>query len=271
MARKVFEKLDYATIQKINWANADLIRDKGNGKNEDTHSIVFPLITLKRFMDLREEHKIKEIRTSDEYELEDEDLLQYLAETGLVDKRFRAFDEKEAWYDVEWEDILRFEENKDGEEIDYHLGHKDDEDYSHRLTIKTSAKTQTEFLFEVIESFDNDIIKEMLDEYEFEKTFNKVLPEEFQKEALETFKDVKYYLEYASEDVFGDVYMDITYYKHVSLHKVVKRVVSSFTPTELTKAITRMRNPQIKDKQNFIISDVTAGACTFMNLCSRTY
>ena len=140
MARKVFEKLDYATIQKINWANADLIRDKGNGKNEDTHSIVFPLITLKRFMDLREEHKIKEIRTSDEYELEDENLLQYLAETGLVDKRFRAFDEKEAWYDVEWEDILRFEENKDGEEIDYHLGHKDDEDYSQPFDYQNKCK-----------------------------------------------------------------------------------------------------------------------------------
>ena len=134
------------------------------------------------------------------------------------------------------------------------------------MTIKTSAKTQTEFLFEVIESFDNDIIKEMLDEYEFEKTFNKVLPEEFQKEALDTFKDVKYYLEYASEDVFGDVYMDITARFAASGGK---KGGEFFTPTELTKAITRMRNPQIKDKQNFLISDVTAGACTFMTYAAE--
>lgn len=266
MARKQFEKLDYATIQKINWANADLIRDKGNGKNEDTHSIVFPLITLKRFMDLREEHKIKEIRTSEEYELEDENLLQYLNETGLIDKRFRVFDNKEAWYDVEWEDILRFEENKDGEEIEIHLGHKDDEDYEHRLTIRTNAKTQTEFMFQVIESFDNDIIKEMLEEYEFEKTFNKVLPAEYQREALNTFKDVKYYLEYASEDVFGDVYMDITARFAASGGK---KGGEFFTPTELTKAITRMRNPQIRDKQDFLISDITAGACTFMTYAAE--
>lgn len=266
MARKEFEKLDYATIKKINWANADLIRDKGNGKNEDTHRIVFPLITLKRFMDLREEHKIKEIRTSEEYEIENEDLLAYLNETGLVDKRFRVFDEKEAWYDVEWEDILRFEENKDGEEIEIHLGDEKDEDYEHRLTIKTNAKTQTEFLFQVIESFDNDIIEEMLEEYEFEKTFNKVLPAEYQREALDTFKDVKYYLEYASEDVFGDVYMDVT---ERFAESGGKKGGEFFTPTELTKAITRMRNPQIKDKQDFLISDITAGACTFMTYAAE--
>jgi type I restriction system adenine methylase HsdM len=266
MARKVFEKLDYAKIQKINWANADLIRDKGNGKNEDTHSIVFPLITLKRFMDLREEHKINEIRTSEEYDLEDQELVQYLNETGLVDKRFRVFDDKEEWYDVEWEDILRFEENKDGEEINYHLGHQDDEDYSHRLVIKTKAKTQTEFLFEVIESFDNEIIKEMLDEYEFEKTFNKVLPAEFQREALETFKEVKYYLEFANEDVFGDVYMDITARFAASGGK---KGGEFFTPTELTKAITRMRNPKMNGKQDYLISDITAGACTFMTYAAE--
>ena len=261
MTRRIFEKLDYATIQKINWANADLIRDTGNGKNEDTHRIVFPLITLKRFMDLREEDKINKIRTSDEYKMEDFSLINYLKEKGLLDKRFRVFNEKESWYDIEWEDILRFEENKDGEEIEYHLGHKDDEDYSHRLTIKTSAKTQTEFLFEVIESFNNEIIKEMLDEFEFEKTFSKVLPAKQQKKALETFKDVKYYKDFVNEDVFGDVYMDIT-----------ARFASSggkkggefFTPTELTKAVTRMRNPKIKDKQDYILSDITSGACTFM-------
>ena len=266
MSRKQFQKLDYTTIQKINWANADLIRDKGNGKNEDTPRIVFPLITLKRFMDLREEHKINVIRTSDEYEMENQNLVQYLNETGLTDKRFKVFEGKENWYDIEWEDILRFEENKDGEEIEYHLGHKDDEDYSHRLTIKTKAKNQTEFLFEVIESFDNEIIKEMLDEYEFEKTFVKVLPSDYQKEALETFKDVKYYLEYANEDVFGDVYMDIT-----SRFAATggKKGGEFFTPTELTKAITRMRNPKIKDNTEYLIGDITAGACTFMTYAAE--
>ncbi len=261
MARKTFNKLDFSTIQKINWANADLIRDKGNGKNEDTPRIVFPLITLKRFMDLREEHKINVMRETIEYEIEDENLLKYLNQKGSVDKRFKVFEGKEEWYDVEWEDILRYPENKDGEEIEYQLGHKDDEDFSHRLKVKTRAKTLVEFMFEVIESFDNEIIKEMLDEYEFEKTFAKVLPRDYQKVALETFKDVKYYLEYANEDVFGDVYMDITARFAATGGK---KGGEFFTPTELTKAITRMLNPQIGNNTKFLIGDITAGACTFM-------
>jgi len=261
MARKTFKKLDFATIQRVNWSNADLIRDKGNGKNEDTPSIVCPLMTMKRFMDLREEDKIKNIRTSDEYLLEDQNLVSYLSFKGMQDKRFKVKSGKEDWYDVEWEDIDNYPQNPDGKEILLHLGQHDDEDRKHRLTIKTSSKSKTEFLFEVIESYDNDIIKEMLDEYEFEKVFMKVLPEAEREKAISIFSEVKYYLEYADEDVFGDAYMDIT-----------ARFASSggkkggefFTPTELTKALTRMRNPRIHDKKDYIFADVTAGACTFM-------
>ena len=261
MARKIFKKLDFPTIQRVNWSNADLIRDKGNGKNEDTPSIVCPLMTVKRFMDLREEDKIKNIRNSDEYLLENENLVSYLAFKGMQDKRYKVKKGKEEWYDVEWEDIDNYPQNPDGKEILLHLGQHDDEDRKHRLTIKTSAKSKTEFLFEVIESYDNDIIKEMLDEYEFEKVFVKVLPEAEREKAISIFAEVKYYLEYADEDVFGDAYMDIT-----------ARFASSggkkggefFTPTELTKAITRMRNPLIHDKKDYIFADLTAGACTFM-------
>lgn len=261
MARKIFKKLDFPTIQRVNWSNADLIRDKGNGKNEDTPSIVCPLMTVKRFMDLREEDKIKNIRNSDEYFLENENLVSYLAFKGMQDKRYKVKKGKEDWYDVEWEDIDNYPQNPDGKEILLHLGQHDDEDRKHRLIIKTSAKSKTEFLFEVIESYDNDIIKEMLDEYEFEKVFVKVLPEAEREKAISIFAEVKYYLEYADEDVFGDAYMDIT-----------ARFASSggkkggefFTPTELTKAITRMRNPQIHDKKDYIFADLTAGACTFM-------
>ena len=262
MTRKTFEKLNFKKIQKINWANADLIRDKGNGKNEDTYGIVFPLITIKRFMDLREEDKIKLIRLTDEYDFSGNDLVKYLEISGQVDKRFPVLNHLKPWYDIEWEDILRFESNPDGEEIEYQLGHNEDEDFSHRLTIKTRAKNRIEFLYEVIESFDNKIIHEMLDEYEFKKIFSKVLPFKEQKEALDTFKDVKYYLEYASNDVFGDVFMDIT-----------ARFASSggkkggefFTPTELTKAIARMRNFKMRPGQTeFRMGDPTAGACTFM-------
>lgn len=261
MARKIFKKLDFPTIKQVNWSNADLIRDKGNGKNEDTPSIVYPLMTVKRFMDLREEDKIKNIRKSDEYLLENENLVSYLAFKGMQDKRFKTKKGKEDWYDVEWEDIDNYPQNPDGKEILLHLGQHDDEDRKHRLTIKTSAKSKTEFLFEVIESYDNDIIKEMLDEYEFEKVFVKVLPEAEREKAISIFAEVKYYLEYADEDVFGDAYMDMT-----------ARFASSggkkggeyFTPTELTKIVTIMRNPKIKDKTDFIFADVTAGACTFM-------
>lgn len=261
MTRRTFSKLSFADIQKINWANADLIRDKGNGKNEDTPNIVFPLITLKRFMDLREEHKIKHLRQTEEYGFENNNLEEYIKSMGFPDNRFKVIPGKEAWYDVEWEDILRFENNKDGIEREIHLGHINEEDYSERLIIKSSAKTQTDFLFEVIESFDNAIIKEMLVEYNFENTFLKVIPPAYRKEVLDTFKDVKYYLEYADEDVFGDVYMDITG-RFASLGG--KKGGEFFTPTELTKALVRMRNPQILDKKDYVLADVTAGACTFM-------
>lgn len=261
MARQKFQKLTFSDIQKINWANADLIRDKGNGKNEDTPNIVFPLITLKRFMDLREEHKIKHIRQATEYFFEDENLVDYIKSMGFPDSRFKVAEGKESWYDIEWEDILRFQNNKDGEEREIHLGDIHDEDYKHRLTIKTSAKTQTDFLFEVIESFESPIIKEMLIEYNFENTFLKVIPSAYRKETLDTFKDVKYYLEYADEDVFGDVYMDITG-RFASLGG--KKGGEFFTPTELTKALVKMRNPKIENNKDYILSDLTAGACTFM-------
>ena len=262
MARGKFEKLTFSDIQKTNWSIADLIRDKGNGKNEDTPNIVFPLLTLKRFLDLREEDKLKRIRNSIDYQIEDYDLNEYLEYYQTNDKRFRIRNKTPyGWYDVEWEDIIRFPENPDSLEIEYQLGAYDDEDREHRLSVKTTAKNKIEFLFAVIETFDSHIIKEMLKEYRFEQVFRKMLKPQDQEEALSIFSKCKYYLEYADEDVFGDAYMDITARFAASGGK---KGGEFFTPTELTKAVTRMTAPVISEKGIYKIGDPTAGACTFM-------
>lgn len=262
MSTKKCEKLDFATIQKINWAVADLIRDKGNGKNEDTQGIVLPLLVLKRFLDMREEHKVNNVRQREEYSLTDKDLVETLSFQGLnQDSRYEVAPEKVEWYDVEWDDIMRFPNNPDADEMEYHLGVPSDEDYEERLTVKTRAKNQIEFMFQVLESFTSPIISEMLSDFDFENKFVKILPDDVQKEALEIFDEHKFTLENVDEDLFGDTYMDLT-----------ARFASSggkkggefFTPTELTKAITRMRNPQIKDNSDYYLGDLTSGACTFM-------
>lgn len=262
MSEKKFQKLTFSDIQKTNWKIADLIRDKGNGKNEDTPYIVYPLLTLKRFLDIREEDKIKRIRNSQDYKNEDHDLNEYLDYYKAYDSRFKVKTGiPYSWYDIQWEDIIRFEKNPDANEINYQLGHPEDEDFKHRLSVKTNAKNKIEFLFEVIESFDSHIIQDMLKEYQFEQVFKKMLSEQDQNEALSIFSEYKYYLECADEDVFGDAYMDITARFAASGGK---KGGEFFTPTELTKAVTRMLNPKISNEGNYKIADPTAGACTFM-------
>lgn len=262
MTRRKYEKLDFPTIQKINWSIADLIRDKGNGKNEDTQSIALPLLVLKRFLDLREEYKVNTIRNLEEYSLLDNDLAETLRFNGLnKDTRYEVDLKNINWYDIEWDDIMRFPNNHDAVEIDYHLGVPDDEDYDKRLTIKTTAKNQIEFMFKVFESFSSSVVKEMLEDFDFENKFIKILPEAVQKEALLSFDEYKFTLEYVNEDLFGDAYMDLTGRFAASGGK---KGGEFFTPTELTKAITRMRDPKIEQNTDYYLADLTSGACTFM-------
>jgi type I restriction system adenine methylase HsdM len=258
MSIKSYSKLSYTDIQNINWFVADTIRDKGNGRNEDTPKVAIPIATVKRFLDLREEYKQDIIYKSDEFEFENYDLLEVLPQFINHDNRFRVKSENLAWYDIEWTDIVNYKDNPDGDEIIYQLGSSDE---SNRVSINTSAKNKIEFLFETIESFENDIIKEFIEDYDFEKALIKVLKPEYINEILIKLGEYSFSEKNAPDDIFGDAYMDLTA-RFAS--EGGKKGGEFFTPSSLTRGGVYLLEPELKENKQLLIGDPTAGACTFM-------
>jgi HsdM N-terminal domain. len=148
MTQKEFPILTYADVQKINWFVADTIRDKGNTEASQYKLLALPLISLKRFLDMREEFKKDEIYTSFEYEMEDNSLTAVLPVKMVRHPAYAVYLDKLEWYDIEWSDIVKYKDNPDRNEIEYNLG-------ENRCTVKTTAVDKVEFLFQVIESFLN--------------------------------------------------------------------------------------------------------------------
>lgn len=254
MTQKEFPILTYADVQKINWFVADTIRDKGNTEASQYKLLALPLISLKRFLDMREEFKKDEIYTSFEYEMEDNSLTAVLPVKMVRHPAYAVYLDKLEWYDIEWSDIVKYKDNPDRNEIEYNLG-------ENRCKVKTTAVDKVEFLFQVIESFSNSKTSRYFKSTDFTAVCKKYLPDHALTEIINELDKYKLDLKHAEEDVFADSYMDL-------MGKFAegegKKGGEFHTPSDLVKACVELMPPEIKDGKSIKIGDITSGACTFM-------
>lgn len=254
MTNKIFPTLNYADIQKINWFVADTIRDKGNTEASQYKLLALPLISLKRFLDMREEFKKDEIYTSFEYEMEDNNLTAVLPIKMVRHPAYAVYLDKLEWYDIEWSDIVTYPENPDRNEIEYNLG-------ENRCIIKTNAVDKVEFLFQVIESLSNDKTNRYFKSTDFTSVCKKYLPDHALTEIINELDKYKLDLKHAEEDVFADSYMDLM---GRFAEGEGKKGGEFHTPSDLVKACVELMPPEIQNGKSIKIGDITSGACTFM-------
>ncbi len=254
MTNKIFPTLNYADIQKINWFVADTIRDKGNTEASQYKLLALPLISLKRFLDMREEFKKDEIYTSFEYEMEENNLTAVLPVKMVRHPAYAVYLDKLEWYDIEWSDIVTYPENPDRNEIEYNLG-------ENRCIIKTNAVDKVEFLFQVIESLSNDKTNRYFKSTDFTSVCKKYLPDHALTEIINELDKYKLDLKHAEEDVFADSYMDLM---GRFAEGEGKKGGEFHTPSDLVKACVELMPPEIQDGKSIKIGDITSGACTFM-------
>lgn len=254
MIQKEFPILTYADVQKINWFVADTIRDKGNTEASQYKLLALPLISLKRFLDMREEFKKDEIYTSFEYEMEDNSLTAVLPVKMVRHPAYAVYLDKLEWYDIEWSDIVKYKDNPDRNEIEYNLG-------ENRCTVKTTAVDKVEFLFQVIESFSNSKTSRYFKSTDFTAVCKKYLPDHALTEIINELDKYKLDLKHAEEDIFADSYMDLM---GRFAEGEGKKGGEFHTPSDLVKACVELMPPEIKDGKSIKIGDITSGACTFM-------
>lgn len=254
MSDKDFPILTYADVQKINWFVADTIRDKGNTEASQYKLLALPLISLKRFLDMREEFKKDEIYTSFEYEMEDNSLAAVLPVKMVRHPAYAVYLDKLEWYDVEWSDIVKYKDNPDRSEIEYNLG-------KNRSTVKTTAVDKVEFLFQVIESFSNSKTSRYFKSTDFTAVCKKYLPDHALTEIINELDKYKLDLKHAEEDIFADSYMDLM---GRFAEGEGKKGGEFHTPSDLVKACIELMPPELHDGKSIKIGDITSGACTFM-------
>lgn len=254
MNDKVFPILSYADVQRINWFVADTIRDKGNTEASQYKLLALPIISLKRFIDMREEFKKEEIYTSFEYEMEDESLTAVLPVKMARHPAYAVYADKLEWYDIEWSDIVKYPENPDRNEIEYNLG-------TNRCSVKTNAVDKVEFLYQVIETFSNSKASRYFKSTDFINVSKKYVPNYALTEIINELDKYKLDLKHAEEDLFADSYMDLT---GRFAESEGKKGGEFHTPSDLVKACVELMPPVIKNGKSIKIGDPTAGACTFM-------
>lgn len=252
MTNKIFPVLTYTDIQNINWFVADTIRDKGFAEASQYKLIALPIISLKRFLDMREEFKKDEIFTSFEYEMENNSLTAVLPLKMVRHPAYAVFMDKLEWYDVEWSDIVKYTDNPDRNEIEYKLNNG---------FVITRAVDKIEFLFQVIESFSNEKIRGSFESAEFTRIAKKYLPDSAFTEIINELDKYKLDLKHAEEDFFADAYMDLT---GRFAEGEGKKGGEFHTPSDLVKACIELMPPELYDGKALKIGDIASGASTFM-------
>lgn len=261
MIQRNFPILSYNDIQKINWFVADTVRDKGNTESSQYKLIALPFLTLKRLLDMREEYKKKEIYTSPEYEFEDNNLEKALLSKMSRHPAYAVSNDKLAWYDIEWTDVVQYKDNPDRNVITYKLGNEEK-----RCSIETNAIDKIEFMFEVVKSFGNNKINRYFNTTDFEEVCKKLMPAHAMLEIINELDKYNVDLEHAEEDLFADAYMDLT----ARFAEMEGKKGGEFhTPSDLVKACVELMPPEVKDNKSIKIGDITSGACTFMTYAAK--
>ncbi len=257
--------LGYQDLRKIVWFIADTIRDKGRGNSNDYMSITVGVLFLKRLVDMRAEFKNKFVQKGTV-----ENGI-YLLNSSNIDLALQNHQSKSPEFEVninhlwtyrlEWSDIENYKDNSDKKQIS-----KSYNDNLKGNQLITSIENKVVLLKEVIDSFKHPIIHDIFSTLNFiPKIYNTVAREnvldvhDFESIITELNK-YSFALEFASQDVFADVYMDL-------LGRFAsdggKKGGEFFTPTKLVRGAIKFLNMKFKERK-IIVSDLTAGACTFM-------
>lgn len=261
MSKTTFPILSYQEIRKIIWDVADLVRDKGDGEAADYKRVVLPILTLKRYLDLREEYLNSDIKTSQDYQVldDDETIVDILSDFMNSHKVYKVDEKHIGWYLVTWENIAEFPKRGENTDYEYTVGSGED-----TAVVITKARNKVEFMFEVIKTFEDSSTIRYFEDNEFEVKSVKILGKHFD-EVFTLFNDYKFDYEHAEADLFGDAYMDLV---GRFAEDEGKKGGQFFTPSTLVENSIELLQPTVKSKET-LVADLTAGACTFMTYAAK--
>lgn len=265
MAYKV---LSYQELRKIVWFVADTIRDKGRGGVNDYMAITIGITFLKRFMDMRAEFKQRFVTqgTTENsiFILNGKNIDSAIKNHQSKTPEFEVLSDKLWTYRLEWHDIVSYKQNDATIPYCDGLGGNQFEG-----TFENKAK-----LFkEAMDGFKHHTLHEMFDTLNF---IPKVYSTERKQQVLD-FADFElivaeldkynFNLSHVSDDIFNHVYMDL-------MGRFAtdggKKGGEFFTPTKVVQGATKFLNMKFKERK-IIVSDLAAGACTFMVEFAKVY
>lgn len=263
-------KLTFPMLQKIVWAFADMIRDKGRGEILDYAKIVLPTCILKRTLDIHEEmldaKRAKMLENLNEGFLTTSQVISEAAKvTDLfnVDKVTAEGGQSGVLF-ITWKDLIAYEDNPNGEMRT--VGQA-----TFGQPYQTTAKTFVNLMFEIVEFLNTDI-HYVFSTFEFENLMlqKKIVPyEDFAKTCREEL-NISFSLSAVSVDVFSDVYMDLV---GRFAEDSGKRGGEFFTPHLLVENALKfldldaMADEVVSGKRTSLsVGDPTSGSNTFLTV-----
>lgn len=267
-----YQILSYQDLRKIVWFIADTIRDKGRGNSNDYMAITVGILFLKRMMDMRAEHKRKFITKGTSENsillLSGQNIDKAIASHQSKYPEFEVDTEKLWTYRIEWKDLANFSDNTNAKELvlDYFDGLGGNQ-------YTTSVENKVKLLKECIDGFKHHTIHDIFDTLDL---ISKVYSTQRKQQVLDLsdFESLiteldkyRFDIEHANQDVFADVYMDL-------LGRFAsdggKKGGEFFTPTKVVRGAIKFLDMKFKSHK-IMVSDLTAGACTFMVEFAKVY
>lgn len=263
--------LTFTELRKIVWMIADKIRDKGKGNSNDYMPITIGILFLKRILDMRAEFKRQYLpggSRKNVFEMNGRDIDCTIENDQVTRPEFSVVDSALGTYRIEWRDIVSFPNNENGLEIS-----RPYTDGFGGKNLTTFAPNKFMLLKECLDSFAHPKIHDIFATFNFlSKVYNpgskdNVLePHDFEA-ILEELSRYDFGLEYASQDIFADVYMDLL---GRFAEEGGKKGGEFYTPTDFVRLIIRILDLKPL-KRKLVVADLAAGACTFMVEVANAY
>lgn len=250
--------LTFELIGKTVWGIADIIRDEMDGDTRDYMEITLPLILFKRLLDIRQEYITEKIQKTLIYKKSG--LLKAIEKEGLI-KLYAVNNTQPELYAVTWKDVQEFEGQKNKEEKEIKLQSFPE------ITITTKARTKQEFVEEIVNSFENVTIQKIFSTAKFIERIedtSKLKANTFYKMITE-FSKLDFSYTSAPSDIFSDAYM---YLISEFAESAGKKGGDFHTPLKLCEGAVGILDPELNEKGDTNIADITAGSATFLTVCA---
>lgn len=257
--------LTYTDLQKIVWMIADKIRDKGRGNSNDYMSITVGTIFLKRLMDMRAEFKRRFLtdgtNENSYYDLSGNDIDLVIENHQSLGEAFKVSNQGLWTYRIEWSDVANFSNNDNflNLTIPYSDGFGGN-------TLQTNVANKFVLLRECLEAFENEKIHEIFSTFDFipkiygANNRENILDPRDYEQIIEDLNQYNFGTEFASQDIFADVYMDL-------LGRFAadngKKGGEFYTPTPVVRGAIPFLEAKFKERR-IMVADLASGACTFM-------